>query len=172
MRSREKKSKHNALDSIINHNLSLNKQLARRDGILLDSGFYDTDTWGGLRKCWKGFKIAKSDGDTKKMEYYACIGLQWKFQRELKLFVSEFPRFGLLGRKMPEELDSENCWSDSNSNSNSNSCAQTQKELEDYRLQELAEDPYRIEFEPDLTKEQEEYFRGMREEWMEPGSSE
>ena len=47
-----------------------------------------------------------------------------------------------------------------------------QKELEDYRLQELAEDPYRIELEPDGTKEQEEYFRRIRQEWMEPGSSE
>ena len=35
---------------------------------------------GGLRKCWKGFKIAKSDGDIKKMEYYAK-GIR-KFQRE------------------------------------------------------------------------------------------
>jgi hypothetical protein len=165
MKNRMNKSKHNTLDSIINHNfLNLNKQLARRDGILLDSGFYDTETWGGLRKCWKGFKIAKSDGDTKKMEYYAK-GIR-KFQRELKTSVSEFPRFGLLGRKMPEELDSENYWPDNNS------CAQIQKELEDYRSQELAEDPYRIEREPDLIKEQEEYFRRIRQEWIDPGSSE
>jgi hypothetical protein len=165
MKNRKNKSKHNTLDSIIHHNfLSLNKQLARRDGVLLDSGFYDTETWGGLRKCWKGFKIAKSDGDTKNMEYYAK-GIR-KFQRELKTSVSAFPQFGLLGRKMPEEADSENYWPDSNS------CAQTQKELEDYRLQELAEDPYRIEREPDLPKEQEEYFRRIRPEWIDPGSSE
>jgi hypothetical protein len=69
---------------------------------------------------------------------------------------------------MPEEPDSENYWPDNNSNS----CVQTQKELEDYRLQELAEDPYRIELEPDPTKEQEEYFRRIRQEWMEPGSTE
>ena len=141
----------------------MNKQLARRDAILLESGYYDTETWGGLRKCWKGFKIAKSDWETKKMEYYAK-GIR-KFQRELKTSVSEFPRFGLLGRKMPEELDSENYWLDS-------SCAQTQKELEDYMLQELTEDPYRIEREPDPSKEQEEYFRRIRQEWIDPGSSE
>ena len=165
MKNRKNKSKHNTLDSIIHHNfLNLKKQLSRRDGVLLDSGFYDTETWGGLRKCWKGFKIAKSDWDTKKMEYYAK-GIR-KFQRELKISVSEFPRFALLGRKMPEELDSENYWPDSNS------CAQTQKELEDYRLQELAEDPYRIELEPDGTKEQEEYFRRIRQEWMDPASTE
>jgi hypothetical protein len=153
---------HNTLDSIIHHNfLNLNKQLTRRDGILLDSGFYDTETCGALRKCWTGFRIAKVDGDTKKMEYYAKDIR--KFQRELKRSVSEFPRFGLLGRKMPEELDSENY------RPNSNSCAQTQKEVEDYRLQELAEG---IELEYDLTKEQEEYFRRIRQEWTDLGSSE
>jgi hypothetical protein len=167
MKIRKNRSKRNTLDSIIHHNfLNLNKQLTRRDGILLDSGFYDTETRGGLRKCWKGFKIAKSDWDTKKMEYYAK-GIR-KFQRELKISVSEIPPFALLGRKMPEELESENHWPDTNSNS----CSQTRKELEDYRLQELAEDPYRIELEDDPTKEQEESFRRIRQEWMDPGSTE
>jgi hypothetical protein len=46
---------------------SLKKQYSRRDKTLLDSGFYDTETWGGLKKCWKGYRIAKVDGDTKKM---------------------------------------------------------------------------------------------------------
>jgi len=71
------------------------------------------------------------------MEYYSK-GIS-KFQRESNISVSEFPQFGSVGRKMPQELDSENYWPDSSS------CAQTQKELEDYRLQELAEDPFRIE---------------------------
>jgi hypothetical protein len=86
------------------------------------------------------------------MEYYAK-GIR-KFQRELQISVSEFPRFALLGQKMPEEFDAENYWPDSDTNSNS--CSQTQKELEDYRLQDLAEDPHRIEREPDGTKEQED----------------
>jgi hypothetical protein len=167
MKNRKNKSKHNTLDSIIHHNfLNMNKQLTRRDAILLDSGYYDTETWGGLRKCWKGFKITKVDGDSKKMEYYAK-GIR-KFQRELKISVSEFPQFALLGQKMPEEPDSENYWPDSDTNS----CAQTQKELEDYRLQELAEDPYRFDLEDDPTKEQEEYFRRIRQEWIDPGSTE
>ena len=161
MKIRKNSSKHNTLDSIIHDNfLNMNKQLSRRDAILLD----DTETWGGLRKCWKGFKIAKVDGDTKKMEFYAK-GMR-KFQRELKISVSEFPPFALLGQKMPEEPDSENYWPVNNS------CSQTQKELEDYRLQELVEDPYRIELEDDPTKELEEYFRRIRQEWMEPGSTE
>jgi len=119
---------------------------------------------GGLRKCWEGYKIAKSEGDRKNMEYYAK-GIR-KFQRELKTSVSAFPQFGLLGRKMPEELDSENYWPDSAC------CAQTQKELEGYELQKIAEDPFRIEHEEDLTKEQEEYFRRIRQAWLDPGSSE
>ena len=98
------------------------------------------------------------------MEYYAK-GIR-KFQRELKTSVSEFPQFGLLGRRMPQEFDSENYWPDSSS------CAQTQKELEDYRLQELAEDPFRIERESDLRKEQEEYFRRIRQGFVDPGSYE
>ena len=98
------------------------------------------------------------------MEYYAK-GIR-KFQRELKKSVSEFPQFGLLGWKMPQEIDSENYWPDSNS------CAQTQKELDDYELQEVAEDPFRIEREPDPRKEQEEYFRRIRQEFVDPGSSE
>ena len=167
MTNRKNKSKRNALDSIIHHNyLNMNKQLSRRDAILLDSGYHGTETWGGLRKCWKGFKIAKVDGDTKKMEYYAKVIR--KFQRELKVSVSEFPRFALLGQKMPDEVDSENYKPDSNSNS----CSQTQKELEDYRLQDLAEDPYRFDLEDDPTKEQEEYFRRIRQEWMDPGFTE
>jgi len=114
---------------------------------------------GGLRKCWTGFRIAKVDGDSKKMEYYAK-GIR-KFQRELKISFSEFPRFGLLGRKMPEDTDSENYWPDSNS------CARTQKELEDYRLQELAEDPNRFELEDDLKKEQEDTSDGyVRNGWI------
>jgi len=81
----------------------MNKQLTRRDAILLDIGYYDTETWGGLRKGWTGFRIANVDRDTKKMKYYSK-GIR-KFQRELNKSVSEFPQFGLFGRKMPEEAE-------------------------------------------------------------------
>ena len=49
------------------------------------------------------------------MEYYAYSKGIRKFQRELKTSVPEFLQFGLLGRKMPEESDSENYWQDSSS---------------------------------------------------------
>jgi hypothetical protein len=51
---------------------------------------------GGLRKCWEGYKIAKSEGDRKKMEYYAKSIR--KFPAGTETFVSEFLQFGPLGR--------------------------------------------------------------------------
>ena len=50
-----------------------------------------------------------------------------------------------------------------------NSCAQTEKELAEYEQQEQAEDRYRTQQEPDLRKEQEEYFEGIRRGWRDPG---
>jgi hypothetical protein len=47
---------------------------------------------------------------------------------------------------------------------------QTQNETENYELQE--QDPYRIQPEPDLTEEQEEYFRRIRKEFLDPRSYE
>ena len=77
MKNRKNKSKHNNLDSIIHDNfLNMNKQLSRRDAILLDSGYYDTETWGGLRKCWKGFKIAKVDGDTNHRHNFSSVWMK------------------------------------------------------------------------------------------------
>jgi hypothetical protein len=81
----------------------------------------------------------------------------------LKISVSEFPQFGLLGRKMPQELDSENYWLDSAC------CAQTQKELEGYELQKIAEDPFRIKREPDLRKARgilQTNTSGLRRSWF------
>ena len=96
MKYRKNRSRHNSLESIIRRDyLSIKKLCTRKDRILLDSGYYDTETWGGLRKCWKGFRIAKVEGDIKKMEYYSK-GIR-KFQRELNISVSEFPQFGLVG---------------------------------------------------------------------------
>ena len=108
------------MESIIQREyLSIKKQCTRKDGILLDSGFYDTENGVDYENVGKDLRIAKVEGDTKKMEYYAK-GIR-KFQRELNISVSEFPQFGLLGRKMPEELDSENYWPDNSS------CTQTRK---------------------------------------------
>jgi hypothetical protein len=60
--------------------------------LLLESGYYDTQAWGALRKCWKGYRIAKSQGDINKMRYYAK-GVQ-KFE-ELRIDLTQFPQLGI-----------------------------------------------------------------------------
>jgi hypothetical protein len=79
-----------------------------------------------------------------------------RLQRELKISVSEFPQFGLIGRITAEEEQ----------NLPDRSYTETQNEIENYELQE--QDPYKIEHEPDLTEEQEEYFSRIRQEWIDP----
>ena len=131
---------------------------------MLDSGHYSTQAWGALKKCWQGYKIAKGEWDTKKMEYYAK-GIR-KFQRELKKPVLDFPQLGLTAELTnEEERDTNNEWAGRNS-------GDVRKEIENRELQELEEDPFRIEREPDPRKVQEEYFRRIRQEWIDPGSSE
>jgi hypothetical protein len=143
---------------------NLKKTSKRRDNVLLDSGHYSTQAWGALKKCWQGYKIAKGEWDTKKMEYYAK-GIR-KFQRELKKPVLDFPQLGLTGELTnEEERDTNNEWAGRNS-------GDVRKEIENRELQELEEDPFGIEREPDPRKGQEEYFRRIRQEWIDPGSSE
>ena len=131
----------------------LSKQYTRRDKIYLDSGYPDTETWGALKKCWKGYKIAKSEFDYKNMEHYA-EGIR-KFQRELNISVSEFSQFGLMGLKMPHEQDPGN-------DSYTHPYEQTQRDLEEYELQIKQEQelsPYGREQKPNLLKEQAEYYK-------------
>jgi hypothetical protein len=84
---------------------NLKKTSRRRDSVLLDSGHYSTRAWGALNKCWKGFKIAKSEFDMKKMFHYAK-GIR-RLQGELKISVSEFPQFGFIGRITNAEKEEE-----------------------------------------------------------------
>jgi hypothetical protein len=60
---------------------------------LLGTIYYTTQAQGALKKCWKGFIIAKSTGDDKNMRYYA-EGVR-KFQKQLGLPVKSFPDLGL-----------------------------------------------------------------------------
>jgi hypothetical protein len=143
---------------------NLKKTYKRKDSKIFESGFSDTQAWGALHKCWKGYKIARAEWDTKEMEHYAK-GIR-KFQRELEISVLDFPQLGLIGGlTKDEERDSNNEWV-------CRSSRDVQKEIEDYELQKVAEDSFRIEREPDPRKEQEEYFRRIRQEWIDPGSSE
>ena len=64
---------------------------------LLDSFFYDSQTWGALHKAWKGYVIAKNKHEYDRMEYYASV-IQ-KLQNELGLRVSSFHNIGLSSLK-------------------------------------------------------------------------
>lgn len=60
---------------------------------LLDSGYFESQTWGALHKAWKGYVIAKNKCEFERVEYYANA-IQ-KLQKELGLTVSSFPDLGL-----------------------------------------------------------------------------
>jgi hypothetical protein len=64
---------------------------------LLDSFFYENQTWGALHKVWKGYISAKNKHEYDRMEYYAAV-IQ-KLQNELGLRVSSFPDIGLSALK-------------------------------------------------------------------------
>jgi hypothetical protein len=160
MKRGHRRPRYDYLDATVRGILSsLKKQYtSRRDKICLDSGYNNTETWGALKKCWKGYKIAKSESDYKNMEYYAN-GIR-KFERELNISVTDFPQFGLIGPMMPHEQVPVN---------DSYGHPYDQTDLEDYELplkreQEL--DPYTIELEPNLWKEQAEYYKRIHRNLM------
>ena len=73
---------------------------------LLESCFFESQTWGALHKAWKGYVIAKNKYELDRMEYDANV-IQ-KLQRELGLRVSSFPDLGLVPQGYHyDELDSE-----------------------------------------------------------------
>jgi hypothetical protein len=63
-----------------------------KHGTILETGWYDTQTWGALHKAWLGYVIAKNKGEYDKQIHYASI-IQ-KLQTELNLEVSCFPQLG------------------------------------------------------------------------------
>jgi hypothetical protein len=70
------------------------KTYTRRDKVLLKSDYYDNQGWGCLRKCWLGYKIAKSQGDEEKMTHYA-EGIR-RLQKDLGINVEDFYHLGLV----------------------------------------------------------------------------
>ena len=60
---------------------------------LLESNYFENQTWGALHKAWKGYIIAKNRYELDKLYYYAEV-IQ-KLQRELGLPVSSFASLGL-----------------------------------------------------------------------------
>jgi hypothetical protein len=80
---------------------------------LLDSFFYDSQTWGALHKAWKGYVIAKNKYEYDRMEYYASV-IQ-KLQNELGQRVSSFHNIGLSALKFYSSRYSE-CLKNNNRN--------------------------------------------------------
>lgn len=66
---------------------------SRKYSRILDSGFTEAVTWGGLKKAWIGFNIAKHNDEFDKLEHYAKV-IQ-KLQRELGIKVTDFSNIGL-----------------------------------------------------------------------------
>jgi len=59
-----------------------------------ENNFTTGQSWGALRKAWKGYRIAKvQDDNTKMTEYASKIR---KIQQELGISVASFPHLGIL----------------------------------------------------------------------------
>ena len=59
----------------------------------VNQGFTVGQSWGALRKAWKGYRIAKVQSDDTKMTEYA--NKIRKIQGELNIAVSSFPNLGI-----------------------------------------------------------------------------
>jgi phage head maturation protease len=60
---------------------------------LLPSGYYVSQTYGALHKCWLGFVIAKEKEEWDKLDLYA-IRIQ-KLEKELDLEITDFSDWGI-----------------------------------------------------------------------------
>ena len=59
----------------------------------VENSFSIGQSWGALRKAWKGYRIAKVQGDNTKMTEYATKIR--KIQGELGVSVASFPNLGI-----------------------------------------------------------------------------
>ena len=59
----------------------------------IENNFSTGQSWGALRKAWKGYRIAKVQGDNSKMTEYATKIR--KIQGELGISVASFPNLGI-----------------------------------------------------------------------------
>jgi len=59
----------------------------------IENGFSAGQSWGALRKAWKGYRIAKVQSDNVKMTEYATKIR--KIQGELGISLATFPNLGI-----------------------------------------------------------------------------
>jgi hypothetical protein len=60
---------------------------------MLPSGYFESQVWGALQKCWIGFVIAKEKGEMDKIEIYARRINKW--QRDLGIQETDFSDWGI-----------------------------------------------------------------------------
>jgi len=60
---------------------------------ILPSGYFESQTWGALHKCWVGFVIAKEKMEWDKIDLYAKR-IQ-NLERELGIEVTDFSDWGI-----------------------------------------------------------------------------
>lgn len=75
-------------------------------GRLLECGYTDMETWGALRKCWRGYNISRSRIDLEKQVMYA-ESIQ-KLQKELGIEVTNFANIGVYAADVYDEDDDQN----------------------------------------------------------------
>ena len=73
--------------------LSMTAIMSVRETIVPRGNFTPGQSWGALRKAWKGYRIAKVQGDNGKMREYATKIR--KLQGELGISVASFPHLGI-----------------------------------------------------------------------------
>lgn len=75
--------------------MSAKSNLKNEKNVVTESGtaFTTGQSWGALRKAWKGYRIAKAQEDRPKMLEYA--NKIRKLQKELGQQVASFPNLGL-----------------------------------------------------------------------------
>src|SRR5919199_5463465 len=104
---------------------------------MLESRFFENQTWGALHKAWKGYVIAKNKDEYEKMEHYARI-IQ-ESQHDLGRKVSSFDNIGLSAASFLSEI--------AQNEGNSNSQVPEEKNYDDFHYEQER-----------FTDEQSEYF--------------
>lgn len=82
-----------ALASIHQNEMTTSQPVNQVQASVSNQGFTVGQSWGALRKAWKGYRIAKVQSDDTKMTEYA--NKIRKIQGELSIAVSSFPNLGI-----------------------------------------------------------------------------
>jgi len=82
-----------ALASIQENEITTSQPVNQVQASVSSQGFTVGQSWGALRKAWKGYRIAKVQNDDTKMTEYATKIR--KIQGELNIAISSFPNLGI-----------------------------------------------------------------------------